>query len=342
VDGLRAAVSAAIDYGLAGIDSSERNPPPVPPVLLVQARVAARSGVELDTVLRRYLAGYALIGNFMVEEAEEGAQGPTLRRLFRLQAGLFDRLLAAVSEEHRRGGERRLDSGEARRFEVVQRLLNGELADTGELAYDFGGLNMGLVAQGGEVEDALRAVAAALDCRLLLIRPDEQVAWVWLGRQDEHDGANLQSQIQSTLSPETRLAIGEPGRGIAGWRLTHRQALAALPIATRGSEQVVRYADVALLASSLRDELLATSLRNIYLEPLESGIGNGDSVLKTLKAFLASGRSVTSAAAVLGINRDTVTSRLRTAEEAIGRPLDSWAAELEAVFALEKLGSPGA
>jgi hypothetical protein len=306
---------------------------------LVQARVAARGGVELDTVLRRYFAGYALIGNFMVEEAEERAPGPTLTRIFRLQAGLFDRLLAAVSEEYRRDGEHRLDTGEARRLDVVRRLLNGELADTGELAYDFEGVSVGLVAQGDEVDDALRAVAATLDCRLLLIRPEEQVAWVWLGGQRKNDGANLQCQIQSTLAPETRLAIGEPGRGIGGWRLTHRQALAALPIATRGSEQVVRYADVALLASSLQDELLATSLRNIYLEPLESGIGNGGAVLKTLQAFLASGRSVTSAAAVLGINRDTVKSRLRAAEEAIGRPLDTWAAELEAVLALEELDS---
>jgi len=275
----------------------------------------------------------------MVEEAEERAQGPTLRRLFRLQAGLFDRLVAAVSEEYRREGERRLDSGEARRFELVQRLLNGELADAGELAYDFEGLSVGLVAQGGGVEDALRAVAASLDCRLLLIRPDEQLAWVWLGSRSESDGANLQCQIQSKLPPGTRLAFGEPGRGIGGWRLTHRQALAALPVAIRGSQPVVRYADVALLASSLQDELLTTSLRNIYLEPLESGIGNGGAVLKTLRAFLASGRSVTSAAVVLGINRDTVTSRLRAAEEAIGRPLDTWAAELEAVLALEKLES---
>jgi len=289
--------------------------------------------------LRRYFAGYALIGNFMVEEAEERAPGPTLRRIFRLQAGLFDRLLAAVSEEYRRDGEHRLDTGEARRLDVVRRLLNGELADTGELAYDFEGVSVGLVAQGGRVEDALRAAAATLDCRLLLIRPDEQVAWVWLGGQRENARADLECQIRPTLSPDTRLAFGEPGRGIGGWRLTHRQALAALPIATRGSEQVVRYADVALLASSLQDELLATSLRNIYLEPLESGIGNGGAVLKTLKAFLASGRSVTSAAAVLGINRDTVTSRLRAAEETIGRPLDTWAAELEAVLALEELES---
>jgi hypothetical protein len=33
-------------------------------------RLAARKGVRLDTVLRRYLAGYTLFGDFLIEETE--------------------------------------------------------------------------------------------------------------------------------------------------------------------------------------------------------------------------------------------------------------------------------
>ena len=46
-----------------------RREAPVPVALLAQARLAARVGVSLDAVLRRYFAGYTLLGDFLIEEA---------------------------------------------------------------------------------------------------------------------------------------------------------------------------------------------------------------------------------------------------------------------------------
>src|SRR4051812_23940055 len=60
LEGLRAATSAAVDYGFAVLEYGEERAPPPPPVLLAQARLAARYGVGLDTVLRRYSAGFVL------------------------------------------------------------------------------------------------------------------------------------------------------------------------------------------------------------------------------------------------------------------------------------------
>jgi hypothetical protein len=66
VAGLRAAVAAAVEYALGGIERGERGAGPVPAVatsrrvLITQARLAARVGVSLDTVLRRYVLGRAL------------------------------------------------------------------------------------------------------------------------------------------------------------------------------------------------------------------------------------------------------------------------------------------
>src|SRR6185295_12893642 len=68
-EGLRTAVGAAIDYGQAVVDRSQARSPQVPAALLTQARIAARNGVTLDTVLRRYFAGYTIFGDFLVEEA---------------------------------------------------------------------------------------------------------------------------------------------------------------------------------------------------------------------------------------------------------------------------------
>lgn len=69
-DGLRAAVSAALDCGFAVIEEGAEPSLPVPPALLTQAGLAARSHVSLDTVLRRYLGGYALFADFLTQEAE--------------------------------------------------------------------------------------------------------------------------------------------------------------------------------------------------------------------------------------------------------------------------------
>jgi DNA-binding PucR family transcriptional regulator len=139
------------------------------------------------------------------------------------------------------------------------------------------------------------------------------------------------------LAAESVLSAGEPGQGIDGWRLSHRQAKAALPIALRGREDFIRYGDVALIASLLRDDLLATSLRELYLKPLAKERDRGKVCGETLRAYFASGRNVSSAAAVLGVNRNTITNRLRTVEEAIGRPLSSCETEIESALQLQDL-----
>jgi len=64
VDGLRRSVSVALGFAFAVIEGgSDRPPSPVPAELLVQARLAARNGVSLDTVLRRYCSGNAFFSD---------------------------------------------------------------------------------------------------------------------------------------------------------------------------------------------------------------------------------------------------------------------------------------
>ncbi len=142
---------------------------------------------------------------------------------------------------------------------------------------------------------------------------------------------------EATWPPRLALALGEGAEGLTGWRLTHRQALAAHPIAVRGPGAPVRYADVALLAATLQDDLLATSLHKLYLEPLEAERDGGAALRDTLRAYFAAGRNVTSAAVALEVNRRTVRNRLRGAESRIGRSLDECAAELQMALGLEEL-----
>lgn len=341
VENLPKAVSAGIEYALAGVDCRDQKSPEVPAVVLTQGRLAARNGVSLDTVLRRCFACYAMFGDILVEEAEAaGLERSPLQQLLRVEATRFDVLVAAVAEEYGRGLTRRADSTATRRAELVHRLLDGELLDPTELAYDLDAVHLGAIADGEGAEEALRALAQALGTTLLLVQGDESArTWAWLGGRRRVDTKRVQRAMAECWPDRLPLAVGEPAQGIAGWRLTHQQAQAALSIALRRPPGLVRYADVALLASAMRDDLLATSLRELYLDPLTRERSGGKSARETLRAYFASGRNVSSAAAALGVSRQTAGSRLQAIESRLGRPLDSCSAELEMVLELDSVGA---
>lgn len=339
-EGLRGAVGAALDYGLGSIQlGGERFPSSPPPALLAQARMAARNGVGLDTVLRHYVAGHALVADFLVEEAEAmGLRSGDLQRLLRAQAALLDRLLTVVGVEHARESEDQPSSAEQRDAKRIERLLAGELLDTTRIAYDFEAHHIAAIAKGPGAGEAIRALAAPLDRRLLVIERKDDTAWAWLGGRRQIDPLELQGV--EPPSTGVLLALGEPAQGLSGWRLTHRQARAALPIAMRSPKSLIRYAEVALLASIFQDDLLSTSLHSLYLAPLEQDRDGGKVARETLRAYFATDRNISSAAAVLGVSRRTVANRLRAIEGHLDHPLAACTAEMEAALRLHDLDRP--
>jgi PucR C-terminal helix-turn-helix domain/GGDEF-like domain len=341
VEGLRAAVSAALGYALTGIEQGDAEPGPIPAELFAQARHAARDGVSLDTVLRRYFAGHTLLTDFLMQEAERSDLFgfEDLQALGKTQAMLVDRLIASISEEYRREAERKTSSRAERQLDSVHRLLAGELADTSGFAYDFDAWHLAAIAVGPAGDDALRSLAATFDRRPLFVRPDEHTSWAWLGGSRMIDREEVERLASFDPPGQAFLAVGEPAQGLDGWRFSHRQATAALPVAMRSPGKTTRYADVALLASMLQDEVLTASLREMYLAPLAAEDRDGGATLrKTLRAYFSTERNVSSTALSLGVDRKTVTSRLRVIEQRLGRPLAECGAELEAALHLQEMG----
>ena len=85
--------------------------------------------------------------------------------------------------------------------------------------------------------------------------------------------------------------------------------------------------------------MLAGALLDVYIAPLEDVRGGGAVLRETLRAYLAAERSVSSAAAALGVDRKTVESRLRTIEKRLGRSLHPCPAELEVALELDELAA---
>jgi hypothetical protein len=309
--------------------------------LLAQARLAARNGINLDTILRRYFAGYTLLGDFLMQEAEDGGLlgGSALKRLLRVQAALFDRLIAAVTEEYTRESEGRLDTVEQCRAERVERLLAGELLDTSEFASEFDAHHLGVIAAGLGVAEPNPRPRQGARSSPPAHSSQRGNHWAWLGTRRPLDVEELVRHLTQSWPAQVSLAIGESGQGLAGWRLTHQQARAALPIALRSPESFVRYTDVALRLDAPRRRPRHLDARALPRSALK-GARWRRRAAATLRAYFTAERNVSSAAAALGVSRQTVINRLRAIEERLARPVGSCAAEMDAALRLEDLGYP--
>jgi len=149
------------------------------------------------------------------------------------------------------------------------------------------------MARGDGADDSMRELAKQLDRRLLADQLEGEPAWsCWLGGRSKLGTEGALRQLQGALPDSITVTLGEPGEGVTGWRLSHRQAKAALPIAEARGRQILRYADVAVLASIMRDDLGATSLREIYIEPLKASQDGGKAWIDTLRAYFASERNI--------------------------------------------------
>lgn len=344
--GLRETIAVCVDCGLASIEQGAWWAGTISPVVAVHARRDASSGVGLTTALRRCVAGYTLAWRFVLGEVARHDFPDEQRFALLLQAsGATSSLLACVQAEiadaHSSEIRRSARSREQHRAEIAHRLLAGERLNAGELAelgYDVDGWHLGVIATGVQAGRALRSLAAGLGCELLLLAHGRETVWAWLGGQRRVPFADVE-RILLTAGEHTdvSLAVGEPAKGIAGWRQTHHEAEGALLVARCWPRSLTRYLDVAPEVTALRDEALADSLIETYLSPLEGMRIGGQAARRTLNALLAKTHNVSSAASALNVDRSTVHRQRNEIERRLGCRLHERQAEIEIALRIEDL-----
>jgi PucR C-terminal helix-turn-helix domain/GGDEF-like domain len=331
--GLEVAVSELVGFAIEAI--GDAFPPPLPLALYPQARRAARNGVCLGTVGRRYLEGYLTLGEF-IEQEEPDRAWFFIRYLGRL---LCD-LLGQVGEVYHLELERsRLASREERRVRLTEELLAGVPVDNSELApgFDFDSSHIAVIAAGGGAVGTVGRLTEAVDRRLMQVRRSEDSVWAWFAGKARIESAELQLAAAERMPVDGCLALGEPATGLAGWRLSHRQAAAALRVGLHRGDRVVRYGEVLTEASLLHDPVRASSLRERYLIPLQDAPDGGEKSRRTLHAYFSRERNTEAAARALGIARQTVAQHLKVVEGRLGIDLRACAHDLEAALALDRL-----
>lgn len=339
VDGLRAAVKGSTEYAIESIERGKEwaEAIPLPAASVEQARRSARSGMSLDTVLRRYVAGDRVLEDFIIAEAE-GFSSLAMREALRLQGPQLDRLMAYVAAAYMQELEQTKSSPAQRLAGRVERLLAGDgPVEAGGLDYELDAWHLGAVVSGAGADRAVRSLASRLDRRLLVVPRGTGTVWAWLGGREALDFAVIERAVTSEAGDDVTVSLGELRYGLDGWRLTHHEALAASQVAMRKPQKLTRGSDVVLLAAIVRDEVLAKSLRETYITPLEECGGASLALRATLRAYFATGRNAATAAATLGVDRHTIHRRLRKVEDVLGRLLNDCHAELEVALALAEL-----
>jgi hypothetical protein len=337
---IHAALSAVTEFTLDCIERGGDESNPIPSAAIVQARRAARDGIELDVFLVAIIAAQALLNEFVLEEGTD-LTGEILRDVQLLQDSLLLRFATELAREYR-CEKRRLDESSSRRqIALVERLLSGAPVADHEVDYSLKMWHLGLVVSGARAMDAARALAEFLGTALLAVPRGDGTVWAWLGSSRRLTAQMVQDAVRKRRGIRAKFAVGEPGKDLEGWRSTHLEAKAALGVAIRSSGNVTCFSDVALEAIALQMPDLVRSLLAIYLAPLGESKRRATTLRETLRAYFDAGRNVSSAAVSLEVSRRTVENRLRLIEQKLGRPLLSSAAELELALRLEELGPSG-
>jgi hypothetical protein len=336
--GLRTASKETIDCALSAIEEGENWSLVVPPSIAAQIRLLAREGASLEAMLQGYSTVHGLLMEVLTEEMGPLPQD-LLGYMLRVGSQQSDEMIMAFTNEYVSEVARLERSSAQRLEEQVRRLLAGEPPQEAELGYDLDAWHLGLIASGKAPELRVQRLAEELGCQLLLVLRGPNTVWAWLGARRSVSIPEFERLATSKLGTAASIAFGEPREGVDGWRLTHQEAQLALTVMLRGSERLVRCADVALLAAAARDETTAKFLLDAYLRPLESR-KDGDILKRTLSSYLTADCNAASAAAALGIDRHTVQRRLGRVEESLGRSLASCRAELEVALRVDALAAP--
>ena len=184
------------------------------------------------------------------------------------------------------------------------------------------------------MEPAAREAAAALGPGEPLVIPSGVASLdVWCGSYEPPTAAALEGYVP----PDgVRVALGGSGRDVAGFRRTHAEAMQAARVAALAGDSataVTSYQRVELVSLLAGDLPRARRFVAAQLGPLASTSEPAERLRETVLAFVAGG-SGTRAAKGLYVHQNTVTYRVKRAEELMGRRVNHNPVELVCALTL--------
>ena len=331
-----------------------------PPAAEEYARRLAQRGISSTVLVRAYRLGQQLVLQWAFGEiARREPDAEIAYTASRLFTDLTFRYVDSISEQvvvaYETERERWLSHRNTVRAAMLAEILAGDTVDMGAAEQALGHRlrqhHLGAVLWGADVrvlEKTLTALGKGLGTsgHPLFFSRDRSTGWAWLplGREATH--LDLGAAAAELGSHESmRIALGSPGAGLSGFRVTHLEAVRAQHVALAAqatAQPLTSYADPEVrTAAMLASDLEAT--RRLVAKALGGLAGDTEGAERlrdTLLTFLTEKGSYTATAERVHLHKNTVKYRVDKAVEERGRPLDDERLELElALVACRWLGA---
>ncbi|MFI6438050.1 PucR family transcriptional regulator [Streptomyces sp. NPDC050759] len=297
----------------------------------------ARRGIPLDRVLRGVRIGHARLHqalNAVIDALPEPVRRVESHRVSDLLFAYADAHASRMAEEYLAERVRWEAGWEAQRRSIVEDLLAGNAvpADTASVAlgYELARHHQAFVVTAGDrhvtgadlrrcAEDLSRALTP--DGWLSLAVVPGQV-WAWAGWRSSPRPGHCDPVRLLRPPPGIRVAAGPVAYGPEGMRRGHLGAREADRVATMsGPGWWWDYTEIRTLCLATTDDEQARWYAQDVLGPLLAGDDRTRELRETLRVYLACERSPQNSAEQLHIARNTVTYRVRKAEELLGRSI---------------------
>ncbi|MFI1914495.1 PucR family transcriptional regulator [Nocardia sp. NPDC020380] len=328
---------------------------PVPEEAHAFARTLARRGHDVRLLLRVYHFGQEAVIDYMSEILEERQLPQDIERAVLLR--LFDRTtrwishsVEALTDTYMEERERGLRAALEQRAELVRGILDGLDPDlesaSARLGYRLTQRHLALVLwtdedttplrpdgsgprpdnsgdAAGLLERAVSRYTAGLGNGSAFTMPAGASAlWAWIGVDGEPPDA---TDAAWSVEAPVHVAIGTAAAHLAGFRDSHREAVAARQVAERARPELARavhYPEVEVAYLTGLDETAMRALITRELGALATPDPHSARLRETLHAYLRAGRSPDAAAKLLGVHKNTVRYRIQRITELLGHSID--------------------
>ena len=318
-----------------------------------------RRGISLDKVLRGVRLGHAQMTKAFLDSCQEIV--PESERAEQMQAiseSLFryiDDFSGEMTATYLAERERWTVSAAAAKAETIRQLLDGSRTDgakaSEELGYDLSRQHIALTlwfdpvrngADTPQLEATALDVLARMGATKTLVTPiGGGRVWAW-GNRSFFPAWPTAGDYRPTAR-DVRMAAGTPGDDIAGFRRSHREAVAAehtFRLSDRPTNWDAYYADLAILSLLSADMEAAKALVVRELGALAKDSPNAADLRLTLLCYLQEESSPHAAAQRLFVSRNTVAYRVKRVGELLGYDVAERRFELQVALVLaEAFGS---
>lgn len=335
-----------------------------PSAALEYARRLAQRGVPVNALVRAYRLGQQYLLQVAYAESlsrsdDQHVQSLAYEKIVSVTFDYIDWISQQVVVVYEHERECWLADRQTLRRARVEALVTGSNLDN---AADMDAFEKGVgyrlrrrhlaaviwVDETGARHDQLRQFAGvinaiaekiATDAPLVVAR-DRANAWAWL---PVAHGFELDTEVVSAVlgvdeEPQPMVAFGRPGRGLAGFRQSHLDALDAQRVQVLGNapRAVISYDEPGVGVAALLAQTPQATRRWVHatLGELARDDERHGHLRHTLRIFLQHGSSYTATADIMHMHKNSIKYRVANAEKALGRSIGADRQSIELALTL--------